>query len=251
MNPRQRRGVLLLGLAAVGAVVVFVAVASYVSDVRSQVGPTATILQLTIDVPAFSSVEPSAITPVEVPVRWMPDAALRNSVELVGMVAGTDLVAGSVLQQGMLVPPPQLEPGQREIAILVDAETGVAGKIGPGSLVDILATFAGEEERGPSSQVIVSGARIIDVGLPTAQAGVSPDGAFAEDQVVPVTFALGVQEGLVLTYAEAFASSVRLARVGEGDITSIPEDEQTFLRSGDGATNPSLPVQPVAGSQGP
>ena len=44
----------------------------------------------------------------------------------------------------MLVAPPELAPGQREVAILVDAETGVAGKIGPDSVVDIVGTFEGD-----------------------------------------------------------------------------------------------------------
>lgn len=35
MNPRQRRGAVLILLAAVGAVAVFVSISSYVVDIRS------------------------------------------------------------------------------------------------------------------------------------------------------------------------------------------------------------------------
>jgi hypothetical protein len=34
---------------------------------------------------------------------------------------------------------------------------------------------------------------------------------------VPVTFALSVQESLILTFAESFATKVRLALIGGGD----------------------------------
>ena len=56
MNPRQRRGVLLLILAALGAIGVFAAVSSYVADVREQVTPTTTALRLTRDVPAQGNI---------------------------------------------------------------------------------------------------------------------------------------------------------------------------------------------------
>ena len=45
----------------------------------------------------------------------------------------------------MLVPPPQLQEGQREEAILVDASTGVAGRVRPGDLVDVIASYAAEQ----------------------------------------------------------------------------------------------------------
>jgi pilus assembly protein CpaB len=239
MNPRQRRGVILVALAAIGAVAVFVAVASFVSDVRAEVGPTASVLRLRADVAAFEPISLEMVEEVEVPQRWMSARALQRTPEISGMVAGTDLTAGSVLQDGMVIPPPALEPGQREVAILVDAETGVAGKITSGSSVDILATFPATQDQAASSQVIVSGARIIDVGLPTAQAGVDASGAFAQEQVVPVTFALTVQEGLVLTYAESFASNVRLALVGAGDTDAIPSAQRRFSLDDDGGVTVS------------
>jgi pilus assembly protein CpaB len=46
VNPRQRRGVLLLVVAAVGAVVVFALVSGYVDDVRKEVEPKTSIIVL-------------------------------------------------------------------------------------------------------------------------------------------------------------------------------------------------------------
>lgn len=228
MNPRQRRGAFLVLVAAVGAIAVFVAVAGYVSDVRSEVGPMATVLRLRRDATAFAPITADMVEEARLPARWAPSTAARTRREVLGLVAGTDLPRGSILQAGMLVPAPGLAPGQREIAILVDAETGVAGKIVPGSLVDIYATFDGEEDGRSRSEIIVSRARIIGVGSPETVSDNDRGGTFAEGKVVPVTFALSVQESLVLTFAESFATKVRLALIASGDDTSLASAERTF-----------------------
>ena len=227
MNPRQRRGVLLMAVAALGALVVFVSVLSYVADVRREVGDLGTALRLSRDVPAFGVVDQTAFETVQVPRRWMPDTALGDPRETVGLVAGTALSAGSYLQRGMLVEQPALAQGQREIAILIDAETGVAGKVRGGSVVDIYATFAGDPTAGQAtrSDIIVTNALVLQVGQPAAGGG---DEGFADQEVVPVTFALSVEESLALTYAESFAEHVRLAIVGGGDRTPLPEGDRSF-----------------------
>jgi hypothetical protein len=53
MNPRQRRGTLLLVLAIIGAVAVFFSVSSYVSEVQREVGPKRLVLQLNTEGDAF------------------------------------------------------------------------------------------------------------------------------------------------------------------------------------------------------
>ena len=133
----------------------------------------------------------------------------------------------------MLIKLPALEPGQREVAILVDAETGVAGKIGPGALVDIVATFAGDDQRGtqPRSTVVVPTARIIEVGQPKLEGGRGVQEAEADPkQVVPVTFALTPKQQLRVTEAESFAQEVRLALLRPNETTPLKRDERTPIR---------------------
>lgn len=235
MNPRQRRGVLLLVLAAVGAIGVFVAVASYVASVREQVSPTTVALRLKRDIPAQANVTRDSYDQVEIPRRWAPRGALLQESDLAGQVAAAELTRGAFLQSGMVEPEPQLAPGQRELAILVDAETGVAGKIGPGSIVDINATFGGTgREQAPESQIVVNNARVIEVGRPRVEGGDPRDGRQVDPkQVVPITFALSVRDTLILTYAESFAQEVRLALVRKGDDTRVPRAARRFtLRPG-------------------
>ena len=233
MNPRQRRGLLLLVLSGLGLLAVFVLVASYVADVRTEVDPKIELLALAKPVKAYESIPDDAITTITMPKRWAPPSALRNRSKLVGKVAGTDLTKDSLLQDDMLIFPPDLAPGQREVAILVDAETGVAGKIGPNSMVDIVATYAGNEQAGiaPKSTVVVPAARIIEVGQPKLKGGRGVQEAEADPtQVVPVTFALTPKEQLKVTEAESFAQEVRLALLRPNETTPLKKGEKTYVR---------------------
>jgi pilus assembly protein CpaB len=215
MNPRQRRGAVLLILAAIGAIVVFVSVVGYVGSVRAEVRDKISVLQLTKPVAAYATVDESAVKRVQVTANGMPrDALLTDLQDLTGKVAATDVPEGALLEKGMFVNAPTLQPGQREIAIMIDAETGVAGKVQPGMLVDIYASF--QQQNGTAQKScavrVISNARVINVGQLRKEAG----GQNPNDvtQVVPVTFALSVADSLKLTYAESFASKVRLALIG-------------------------------------
>ena len=233
MNPRQRRGLLLLVLSGLGLLAVFVLVASYVADVRTEVDPKVKLLALTKPVKAFESVPDDAVTEVTMPKRWAPPTALRDRSQLVGYVAGTNLSRDSLLQEDMLISPPDLKPGQREVAILVDAETGVAGKLGPDAVVDIVGTFQGDAERGiqPRSTVVVPAARIIAVGQTQLKGGRGVQQAESDPkEVVPVTFALTPKQQLQVTEAESFAQEVRLALRRPGDTTPLKQGETSYTR---------------------
>ncbi|TDD62110.1 Flp pilus assembly protein CpaB [Actinomadura rubrisoli] len=214
MNPRQRRGALLMILAAFGAVAVFVSVLGYVGSVRAEVGTKLQVLRLKVAVPAYGRLDPGMVERVEVPRKWTPRTMLTDPGAVAGKVAPSELVAGSYLQQGMLIDAPVLQPGQREIAIMIDAETGVAGKVRPGMSVDIYATFqqqAQQNQRSCASRIIRR-ALVIQVGAVTRERTGTNNQTL--NAVVPITFALSADDSVRLTYAEAFAAHVRLALIG-------------------------------------
>ena len=104
----------------------------------------------------------------------------------------------------MLVTPPEINEGEREVAILVDAATGVAGKIEPGRNVDVIASYgavAADPDNGVKAEparsiVIVPGAKVIAVGTPRQKpANNAQDAQAGPRQVVPVTFALSKNAG--------------------------------------------------------
>jgi pilus assembly protein CpaB len=212
MNPRQRRGVLLVVLSTIGAVAVFLSVSGFVADVQRQVGPLEQVVRLTTDVVAFQPIDPASVEVLEMPARWRPPLSVTTLGELDGVVPVADLPAGTLLQSGDLTAPPAIGPGERQIAILVDAETGVAGNIGVGDVVDVVATRQGLEGEPARAEIAIEAARILSIGTPQADEGVDPaTGAFATGQVVPITFVLQTDDVLRLAYVESFATNVRLA----------------------------------------
>ncbi|MVO83424.1 Flp pilus assembly protein CpaB [Streptomyces sp. p1417] len=230
MNARQRRGVILLVLSVLCALGAFAGVLSVIRDVNSKVGPEVEAYELSTDIAPYKELEPGQFKKVEMPERWLSDNAVTDLREIRGKIAVTQLRKGSLLQTDMIVKRPQLAPGQQEIAIMIDAATGVAGKITPGSTVNIYATFKAEDEKGSDqSKVIVEGAKVIDVGRLTALDADSDDRSRRRNaEAVPITFALGTKDAQRVAYAESFASHVRLALVGQGGDADVPRGDRTY-----------------------
>ncbi|MGG2458432.1 Flp pilus assembly protein CpaB [Streptomyces sp. RGM 3693] len=238
MNSRQRRGVILLLLSVLCAVGAFIGVLSVIRNVESKVGPERTAYRLKTDVAAYKTLDPGQFEEVRIPERWLPPTAVTDLDKVSGKIAVTPLRKGSLLQDDMVVDRPALQPGQQEIAIMIDAATGVAGKINPGSRVNIFATFDGRRpEDKPVSKVIVAGAQVIDVGKLSPLGAKDPGSTGATSrqpgQAVPITFALDTQDAQRVAYAESFASHVRLALLAPGTQATIPPGERTYTLDGD------------------
>ncbi|MCQ4046016.1 Flp pilus assembly protein CpaB [Streptantibioticus rubrisoli] len=235
MNSRQRRGVILLVLSGLCAFAAFFGVLSLVNDVDSKVGPEVSAYELKQDVSAYSTLTADQFDKVSIPQRWLPPTAVTDLNAVTGKVAATDLAKGSLLQRDMISGQPQLKPGEQEIAIMVDAETGVSGEIHPGNTVNIFATFPGNgNNQRNESRIIVAGARVLKIGsqTPISKTSDQPDGR-RTTQAVPITFALDTEDAQRVAYAEAFATHVRLALIAPGSDTSIPSADRTYTLEGD------------------
>lgn len=219
-------------VAGIGALAVFLSVFVYTQGISQQVGPMATAYRFVNDIPRNTVITDQHLEEYELPRKFIAPAALQSFDTTRGLVATADIPAGATLQDGMVGPPPELAPGQREIAILIDAETGVAGKIRTGDLVDIYATFQ-DQEADQQARVLVADAKVLAIGQLQQITGESRDGGqrFTNDQVVPVTFALGVQDSLKLAYAESFAVKVRLALVAPGTRSPVDPDTAVLRRN--------------------
>ncbi|WP_037869302.1 Flp pilus assembly protein CpaB [Streptomyces sp. SPB074] len=218
MNSRQRRGVVLMVLSAVCALVALVGVLGVVRNVNSKVGDEKTAYRLKNDIAPYKSIDASQFEKVSVPKRWLPDTAVTELGALRGKIAVTTLHRGSLLQDDMIVNRPALRAGEQEIAIMIDAATGVAGKITPGSSVNIYATFKAQNEgQKDESRLIVERAQVLDVGKLTPFDQNNDDNRNRTTEAVPITFGLGTGDAQRVAYAESFATHVRLALVGAGE----------------------------------
>jgi pilus assembly protein CpaB len=229
MNSRQRRGIILLILSLLCALGAFAGVLSVISDVRSKVGPEVTAYRLRTDVAPYTPLGAGQFEKVEMPERWLSENAVTDLGQIRGKIAVTTLRRGSLLQSDMVIDQPALRPGQQEVAIMVDAATGVAGKITPGSTVNVYATFEGERDGDPDqSKIIVTNARVLDVGKLTPLEPGDDDRSRRATEAVPITFALSTLDAQRITYAESFAQRVRLALVAPGGDTAVPEQDRTY-----------------------
>ncbi|MCC2279569.1 Flp pilus assembly protein CpaB [Streptomyces morookaense] len=240
MNSRQRRGIVLLLLSALCAAGAFAGVFAVVHDAESEVGPEVTAYRLRTDVPAYRTLDGGEFERISMPRRWLPVTAVTDLDEVHGKIAVTPLRRGSLLQSDMIVARPALSPGQQEIAIMIDAATGVAGKINPGARVNIYATFDGKDQgqgAKPVSKVIVAGARVMDVGKLTPLDRDRDGGGGATvrraGDAVPITFALDTKDAQRVAYAESFASHVRLALVAPGGDDGVGSGDRTYTLDGD------------------
>ncbi|MEU9642749.1 Flp pilus assembly protein CpaB [Streptomyces sp. NPDC048188] len=229
MNSRQRRGVILLILSVLCALGAFAGVLSVIDDVKSKVGPEVAAYRLKADIEPYTELGATQFEKIEMPERWLSENAVTDLSQVRGKIAVTRLKAGSLLQTDMIVDTPALRPGQQEVAIMIDAATGVAGKITPGATVNVYATFEGPREGDPDqSKIIVTNARVIDVGELTS---LEPDEDSRDREptdAVPITFALSTIDAQRITYAESFARRVRLALVAPGGDTTVPDKDRTY-----------------------
>lgn len=210
-------------LAAIGAVAVFFAVVGYVTDVKDQYGSTTTVLKLTTEVNPFQAVPTNGVQEVEMPTRFVTKDQLVSRSQLFHKVAAAPLPPGSYLSSGMLIDQPDTQRGQQKISIMVDAETGVAGQVHPGSTVDVYATYDADQTKKDACAIrVLSDVHVLDIGNLTP----TKDASGGSTDSVPVTFALQASDALKLSAAESFAQKVRLGLRNPSDTgQSIGGDE--------------------------
>jgi len=227
VNPRQRRGLSFIFVAMLVAVGTFLAVTSYTTSVSSQVGSRVTVYRATQPIQAYTPLSASNLEPAEVPERWVSKTAILSLKDLQGRRIGFRVTSGTILSSDMLIPPSDLSPTEREIAINVNSVTGVAGRVRPGDRVDIYAVFADVPGLAKGVRVLSRNIRVVSIaGQQTVtkqgQSGVS------QQSVVPVTLALEPRAALALTYSAAFAQEVRLVALPLDVGTNRAREKDTF-----------------------
>lgn len=218
MNPRQRRGVIFMLLAGLTAIVMFIMAVNYVSSVNAKISPTIKVYRASKEIQAYSSIEPGQLEAVNVPKKWASESVETDLSRLVGHRVSFNIAAGTYVGGDMLLPTSSLNENEREIALTVDAKTGIAGRIRSGDFVDVYAVF-GDDPHAGSSKVLVRGVRVVSVrGIETRSETTSKDD-LQQQQVIPVTLALSPKDALDVTYADAFATTVRLVGLPPGAST--------------------------------
>ena len=230
-----------MAIAGIGAIIVFFSVVSYVANVQNQLNPVIQVLTLERPAKRFQSVTVDMVKFTSVPRRFAPKQALTGVSQVAGLVAASDLPVDSILQQGMLLPLPDLRGRERAQTVVVDSASGVAGRLGPDDLVDIQASY-----EGGRTLVVVSAVRVVSIGVSaTGSASADPNGRrgaadpfggqsqLAQGNAkVPITLALTPQDSLKVGNAIDFARSFRLVQHRPGDNERLRGSDTTFTRGG-------------------
>ncbi len=229
MNARQRRGVLFISLSVVLAIVVFFSVAGYVASVNQQVGGRVTVYRAAAAIEPYQPLSDANLEPVRVPRLWTSATSRVRLEELRGRRVGFRLEKGTTVTSDMLVAPSDLSPTERELAVNVNAVTGLAGRVAPGNLVDIYAVFGDVPGLPKQVRVLVRNVRVVSVGGSQSIRQADPDtGVSADRTVLPVTLALEPNDALAVTFASAFAEEVRLVGLPTGNSLNRAGEDGSF-----------------------
>ncbi|PWJ26407.1 pilus assembly protein CpaB [Branchiibius hedensis] len=209
MNPRQRRGLILIVISAIVALATFFVVTSYVASVNSQVGAKVTVYRATQAIEAYTPLSASNLQPVEVPARWAAQSSVLTLSQLQGRRIGFRVNSGTTISSDMLIPSSSLNRDEREVAIDVDPVTGIAGRVRPGDRVDIYAVYGDVPGLPKSVKVLTRDVRVISIAGQQTVTNQTTNGT-NQSQVIPVTLALLPKDAMAVTYAANFAQEVRL-----------------------------------------
>lgn len=208
----------------------FFAVTRFVANVNTQVGERVTVYQAKAPIEPYTPLSADNLAPVEVPRRWTSESSIVSLSELTGRRVGFRLNAGTTVSSDMLIPSSSLSSTEREIAINVNAVTGVAGRVRPGDRVDVLAVFG--DVPGLPKQVRVLERNVRIVSLAGQQTVTQQDAkGTSQQEVIPVTVAVEPNAALSITYAAAFAQEVRLVGL-PSDVGVNRKGEQSTFDAG-------------------
>ena len=115
MNPRQRRGLLLLAASVVGAVAVFAVVASYVGSVSSTVGPMSTVFVASRTIAPQQAVDADDVVPEQVPTRYVTPSTVLEEGDFLGYKSIQGISKGTWLQKDLIEPASSVADGERPV----------------------------------------------------------------------------------------------------------------------------------------
>lgn len=200
MSPRQRRGLLILAMAVLGAVATFAAVLSYTQTVSQQLGPRRPVVVLVRQVSQYQPIDAGSLDVRLIPTVFAPPGALSSVQEVAGRVSPLPLPAGTFLQNSTLMTLPSLQFGQRAVTVQADPEMSVGQTISVNDVVDVVAAY--RDGTKVTSLLQVSGARVLAVKRP------DPD-----KDAMFVTMALSQSQARGLAAAQARSATFLIGRL--------------------------------------
>ena len=213
----RRARAIAFGLAAVVAAIAAGAIADgYGDSVARGYGALRPVVVASTQLPAGKALAPKEaeadLEVRQVPARFVPEGALMDPVEALGLVPAAAIPSGAYLLAAQLRPPrteapgPRLSRDRRPVQIAVTGAEALAVDGDPvGSLVDLVITT--EPDDGGAGRTYVAAA-----GVPLLALGAGPEGDVAG--AAEATLGLTRRQALRLIAAESFARQVTVMPEG-------------------------------------
>lgn len=169
----------------------------------------------------------------------VPGAIITDTARLIGRVTQMQVMSGQTIIDPMLAPDGTsggliglIDPGMRAMTIGVNAESGVAGFIEPGSRIDLVARINDPQSGKPMTRTIVQNVTVIAVGtrLSPGQPPVEP-GQPAPPPASNVTLLVTPQQAEVLDLAAAGSTRLVLRSALDSELAAVTGANQDSLQN--------------------
>ncbi|HEX4945675.1 MAG TPA: Flp pilus assembly protein CpaB [Blastocatellia bacterium] len=157
-------GAIVFGLLAATSVT------GYLRNVRNNTNPN-TMVVAKVDIPLGARIIAEQLTTVEVPKAATPDGTYNKMDDVVGRISVTKISAREPITSSRLAPigssgglSAVIPEGFRAMTVKVDDETGIAGFLMPGTLVDVLAVINTDNNQGAISKIVLQNIKVLANG---------------------------------------------------------------------------------------
>lgn len=157
-------GAVLFGLLAATSV------SQYLASVRAK-NTLSEMVVAKVDIPLGARIVAEQLTTVQVPRAAMPEGTFTSLDQVPGRIAITKISAREPITASRLARvgaagglSAVIPEGYRAMTVKVDDETGIAGFLVPGTLVDVLAVISANGNQGPVSKIVLQNIKVLANG---------------------------------------------------------------------------------------
>ncbi|MBR0646329.1 Flp pilus assembly protein CpaB [Plastoroseomonas hellenica] len=186
------------------------------------------------EIPRGAVVQPQMLAMLR--VERVPDGGIATDAgAVIGRVAVERIPAGQMLSAGLLSASPAgaglavlVPAGMRAMTLRVAEDTGIAGLVRPGDMVDLLIATRDDQGGGPAraqvpdlARVVAEGVKVLAIGEQLEQEPQQPN-APRQASVRPVTFAVTPEQSLLIGLTRADGGYLLALRNPEDQASAHP-----------------------------
>lgn len=215
-------------------------VLGYISFLRSQIfgeDDLTVVVVANLDIPKYTIIREEMLKVRKAPRLFAHPEAISQPGQIVGKISQRDIFKGEVFLPAMVVRGAQGEvrisdaiPGNfRLVSVPIGAALLEADALRPGDKVDVIASFAGEEERGNFTKTILQQIEVVAVG-PVSNRGSEQDTILPSDQGLFGEFSPSSEQYAVTLLVTPREAEILLFAMANGrvDLTLCPPESSPF-----------------------